>query len=75
MNPVAYRVACFNTRVLDRVAIWLPRCVLRWWLLRYPIGIETHRRFNVGEIDLDRFDLTLDREAILIRAYNRIPKP
>jgi hypothetical protein len=71
MNAIAYKIGYAEIGLLQRIGHRLPKSLLHWWILRTPTEIETLRQYRAGQIDVDRFDLLVDREIVLIRAYNR----
>lgn len=71
MNTLAYRTGYATLGVVEKIGHRIPRSLLRWWILRTPTEIETLRLYRNGMIDVDRFDLLVDREIVLTRAFNR----
>lgn len=71
MNALAYRTGYATLGVVEKIGHRIPRSLLRWWILRTPTEIETLRLYRNGMIDVDRFDLLVDREIVLTRAFNR----
>lgn len=71
MNALAYRTGYATLSVVGKIGHRIPRSVLRWWILRTPTEIDALRLYRNGVIDVDRFDLLVDREIVLTRAFNR----
>lgn len=72
MNRIAYTLGYRMLTVVQHLGHRIPKSVLRFWIDHTPTEIECLADYRAGRIDIDRFDFRVDRDIVLVRAYNRL---